>query len=74
MKAHIKAASLPAEIADLPAGPKLDADALFDLMMQDKKVVSGALTLILADAIGAARIVHDADRTDVIAFLKEKIA
>ena len=74
IKAHLKAASLLAEISDLPAGPTLDADALVALMMQDKKVVDGKLTLILADAIGAARIVKDADRADINAFLKEKIA
>ena len=74
IKAHLKAVSLPAEIGDLPAGPTLDADTLCALMMQDKKVTGGKLTLILADAIGAARIVKDADRADINAFLKEKIA
>ncbi len=74
VKAHLKSAALPAEISDLAAGPTLDADALSALMMQDKKVVDGKLTLILADAVGAARIVKDADQTDINAFLKEKIA
>ncbi len=74
LKAHLKSASLPVEIADLPSGPTLDADALVELMMQDKKVVGGKLTLILADAIGKSRIVKDADRADINAFLKEKIA
>lgn len=74
LKAHLQSVSLPADIGDLPAGPTFDADTLSALMMQDKKVVDGKLTLILADAIGAARIVKNADRADINAFLKEKIA
>ncbi len=74
VKAHLRAASLPADIADLPANPKIDAAGLAALMMQDKKVVGGKLTLILADAVGAARIVKDADVADIETFLKEKIA
>ncbi len=74
LKTHLRAASLPADIADLPADPKIDAAELAALMMQDKKVVGGKLTLILADAIGASRIVKDADLADIETFLKEKIA
>lgn len=74
MKAHLRAASLPVEISDLPPGARIDAPALCALMMQDKKVVGGKLTLILADAIGAARIIKDADIADIETFLKEKIA
>ncbi len=74
VKAHLRAASLPADISDLPDGPELDAGALAALMMQDKKVTGGKLTLILADAVGAARIVNDADLADIETFLKEKVA
>ncbi len=74
VKTHLRAATLPADIADLPTGPKLDADTLSALMMRDKKVVGGKLTLILADAVGAARIIRDADLADIKTFLKEKIA
>ena len=72
--AHLRAAGLPSTIADLPQDRTLDAAALCALMMQDKKVTGGKLTLILADAVGAARIVKDADLADIEAFLKEKIA
>ena len=72
--AHLRAAGLPSTIADLPQDRTLDAAVLCALMMQDKKVTGGKLTLILADAVGAARIVKDADLADIEAFLKEKIA
>lgn len=74
IKTHLRAASLPADIADLPDSDQLDAGALSSLMMQDKKVAGGKLTLILADGVGGARIVKDADLADIETFLKEKIA
>lgn len=70
VKAHLKASSLPCEVGDLGAG--LNAEDLVAYMMQDKKVEQGTLTLILADAIGAAEIVKDADSADILQFLKEK--
>lgn len=74
IKTHLRAASLPADIADLPDLRRLDAGALSSLMMQDKKVTGGQLTLILADGIGGARIAKGADLADIETFLKEKIA
>lgn len=74
VKNHLRAASLPADIAALPQGRQLDAGALCALMMQDKKVAGGKLTLILANAVGAAHIAKDADLADIEIFLKEKIA
>ena len=74
IKTHLRDASLPADIADLPGSVQLDAGALAALMMQDKKVTGGKLTLILANAIGGAYIVKDADLADIENFLKEKIA
>ena len=70
LKAHLSASGLPEDIAALSETPP--AAALATFMMQDKKVEQGKLTLILADAIGRARIVKDADIADVGAFLKEK--
>lgn len=73
-KAHLKAAGLPVSIADLDPEPAITAARLTDLMMQDKKVRDGRLTLILARAIGEAAIVKDAPAGDIEHFLKEKIA
>jgi 3-dehydroquinate synthetase len=52
----------------------MTAERLLELMLQDKKVDAGALTLILAADIGAARIVKNAATDDLKEFLKEKIA
>jgi 3-dehydroquinate synthase len=70
VRAHLTASGLPSDIAALSEPPP--AATLAKYMMQDKKVEQGKLTLILADAIGSARIVKDADIADVAAFLKEK--
>ncbi len=70
LKAHLNASGLPASLSDLPPGPALGSETLIGLMMQDKKVVGGALTLILPARIGAARIVRDVDAASVSAFLK----
>ncbi len=74
VKAHIAASGLPASITDLPDNDQISADNLTALMLQDKKVQDGKLTLILANEIGGARIVQNASVDDVRLFLKEKIA
>ncbi len=74
VKAHIAAAGLPASVGDLPGNDHVTADNMTALMLQDKKVQDGKLTLILAEKIGGARIVQNASVDDVRLFLKEKIA
>ncbi|WDI31731.1 3-dehydroquinate synthase [Hyphococcus flavus] len=71
VKRHLKLSGLPIGIDNLP-GP-VSADQLISFMMQDKKVQQGALTLILPDGIGAAKVVKDADYDDVKQFLINKI-
>ncbi|MEM8771677.1 MAG: 3-dehydroquinate synthase [Pseudomonadota bacterium] len=73
MKRHLTSHGLPTSIADLPKKQGLTADLLITLMMQDKKVEAGALTLILINAIGSARIVKDADVDDVKTFLQDRL-
>jgi len=79
IKAHLRKSGLPADISDIaraasdPAAA-LDADRLFAHMMQDKKNTGGALTLILARAIGDAFIVKDAPADRVRRFLKDQAA
>ena len=50
-----------------------DADALMDLMAQDKKVRRGKLTFILLEAIGRAVIARDVEPTRVRDFLKDRL-
>ncbi|MCC5995814.1 MAG: 3-dehydroquinate synthase [Oceanicaulis sp.] len=71
-EAHIAAAGLPARIADLPGGP-YDAARLVGRMGSDKKNAGGAITLVLARAIGAAELAPGADPADLTAFLAQEI-
>lgn len=71
-EAHIAATGLPARIADLPGGP-YDAARLVARMGSDKKNADGAITLVLARALGDAYIFPGADRDDLERFLHEEI-
>jgi 3-dehydroquinate synthase len=56
----IAAAGLPTRLADLAGGP-FRAEAMVGHMAQDKKAEGGALTFILARAIGAAFVARGVD-------------
>jgi 3-dehydroquinate synthase len=73
---HLEAAGLPVTLREFRvlAGALPRADALMDLMAQDKKVRRGRLTFILLRDIGKAYIAADVDPGDVRAFLEEKLA
>lgn len=60
LRRHLERAGLPSKLADV-TGPLPDADGLIALMGQDKKVVDGKLTFILARGIGEAFITRDVD-------------
>jgi 3-dehydroquinate synthase len=70
---HLAAVGLPTHIRDVPA-VKTNADALMELIGQDKKVRRGRLTFILVRGIGASFIARDVDPAHVRAFLAEKLA
>ncbi len=72
--AHLKKAGLPTHASDLPKNADVSAENITKLMMQDKKIRDGALTLILAEGVGNAFIAHDASPDDIKTFLKEKLA
>jgi 3-dehydroquinate synthetase len=57
--AHLAAAGLPTRVADVNFDRKVGTPDFVALMQQDKKVVSGAATLILARGIGEAFISRD---------------
>src|ERR1700730_13355089 len=73
VKRHLAAVGLPTDISCLPDG-RPSADRLMDLMLQDKKVRRGNLTLILARGIGEGFIAADLDAREVHEFLKEKLS
>jgi 3-dehydroquinate synthase len=70
---HIAAVGLPTHIRDVPA-VTTNADALMDLIAQDKKVKRGTLTFILVRGIGQSFVARDVDPAQVRAFLEEKLS
>lgn len=71
--AHLTAIGARVRLADI-AGGLPDADALLDLMAQDKKVQDGRLTFILARGIGQAFVTRDVPRDVVRAVLADALA
>ena len=74
LRTHLRRIKLPADVSDLPPSKMLTPEGLMNLMMQDKKVESGKLTLILAENIGAASVVKDIDQTTLLKFLEQATA
>jgi 3-dehydroquinate synthase len=70
---HLAAAGLPTTLAEVPGGCGT-ADQLVEAMSQDKKVVRGALTFILARGIGRSFIAKGIAANDVRAFLEAELA
>jgi len=73
LRAHLKAMGMKADLADIPRELP-DAEALYDLMGQDKKVVDGAIRFILARGIGRAFVSADAPRETVLEVLSDALA
>ncbi len=73
VRAHFRAMGLRTDLADIP-GDLPDAAALLALMGQDKKVVDGTLTFILARGIGAAFVTRDVPAEAVRSLLEEALA
>jgi 3-dehydroquinate synthase len=73
---HLAAAGLPTRLQDIAgfSQEKIGADALMELMTQDKKVRRGRLTFILLKAIGQAVIVPDVEPSRVREFIARKLA
>ena len=73
VRAHLRDMALKTDLADIP-GDLPDADGLLDLMAQDKKVVDGALTFILARGIGRAFVTRDVPREAVRGVLQDGLS
>jgi 3-dehydroquinate synthase len=71
--AHLTAAGLPANVRAihdrLPG-----AEALLELMRQDKKAQGGRLVFVLVRDIGDAFIARDVEEGAVLDFLREELA
>jgi 3-dehydroquinate synthase len=73
VRAHLRAMGMKTTLADIP-GPLPEADGLMALMANDKKARDGRIAFVLADDIGRARVVRDADMGVVRAVLAEALA
>lgn len=71
VRQHLARSGLPSRLSDVP-GTLPDADGLISLMGQDKKVVDGKLTFILARGIGEAFITRDVDIATLRSLLRER--
>jgi 3-dehydroquinate synthase len=71
--AHLTEMGARTTLADIP-GALPDADALLELMAQDKKVIDGRLRFILARGIGDAFVTSDVPRDAVRDVLDEALA
>lgn len=69
LKAHLRGAGLPAGLGDIGGARAFSPEALAALMMQDKKVEQGKMTLILARHLGEAFIARDVAAEKVVRFL-----
>lgn len=73
VRAHLQAMGMKRNLADIP-GELPGAQALLDLMGQDKKVVNGQLRFILARGIGQAFVSSDVAGADVLAVLENGLS
>jgi 3-dehydroquinate synthase len=72
VRAHLRAMGMKTDLADID-GDLPSAEALLDLMGQDKKVVDGQLRFILARGIGQAFVTSDVPRDVVLNLLRDAL-
>lgn len=73
VRQHLKTMGMKTDLSDIP-GQLPSAEILLDLMSQDKKVVAGQLTFIMARGIGDAFVTRDVDPDVVLGVLKDGLA
>jgi len=73
VRAHLSDMGMKVSLADID-GDLPGAEALLDLMGQDKKVVDGQLRFILARGIGAAFVTAEVPRDAVLGVLSDALA
>ena len=73
VRAHLREMNMKVDLSDIE-GDLPDADALLELMAQDKKVLDGQLRFILARGIGEAFVTSDVPREAVRGLLNDALA
>jgi 3-dehydroquinate synthase len=71
---HLKSMGLPTRVSDVDWRNPPTVDDILRLMMQDKKVRDGRLTLILVRGIGDAYITRDTGHDSLAAFIRGELA
>jgi 3-dehydroquinate synthase len=74
VESHLASSGLPTRISHIAAAELPSADALMQLMAQDKKVRDGKLTFIMARGIGSAFICRDVTTEQAKEFLGLELA
>ncbi len=72
VRAHLRAMGMKTDLSDIP-GDLPGAEALVDLMGQDKKVIDGQLRFVMARGIGDAFVTSDVPREAVVDLLSDKL-
>ncbi|KIC44227.1 3-dehydroquinate synthase [Ruegeria sp. ANG-S4] len=73
VRAHLRKMGMKTDLADIP-GELPGANALVDLMAQDKKVIDGQLRFVLAHGIGHAFVTSDVPREAVLSVIEDALA
>jgi len=73
VREHLAAMGMKKDLADIPGGLP-DAEALLELMGQDKKVIDGQLRFILARGIGESFVTSDVPREVVLGVLEDGLS
>lgn len=73
VRAHLRAMGMKTDLGDIP-GDLPGAEALLELMAQDKKVLDGKLRFVLARGIGRAFVTSDVPRDAVLDVLRDGLA
>jgi len=73
VRAHLRAMGMKCDLSDID-GDMPDAQALLDLMAQDKKVMDGRLHFVLVRGIGKAFVTPDVPRDQVLKLLTDALA
>ncbi|MEP1587153.1 MAG: 3-dehydroquinate synthase [Tateyamaria sp.] len=73
VRAHLKAMGMKTDLSDIP-GDLPGAEALLELMGQDKKVVAGTLNFVMARGIGDAFVTSDVSSQVVLDVLNDALS
>ncbi|HUI19422.1 MAG TPA: 3-dehydroquinate synthase [Methylocella sp.] len=73
VEAHLREVGLPVRLTDVP-GLNVAAEEILEAMYQDKKVKHGALTFILARAIGDCFIENKIEASEILSFLRDELS